>query len=91
MSALMRAVTIDAHGGIEQLRLRDDLPVPPLAGAHDVRVRVRAASLNRLDLWVLGGIPGVRIHPGWGGTITKKSNRTQAAMDKKEKSEVQIE
>lgn len=65
MSALMRAVTIDAHGGLEQLRLRDDLPVPPLGGAHDVRVRVRAASLNRLDLWVLGGIPGVRIHPGW--------------------------
>jgi NADPH:quinone reductase-like Zn-dependent oxidoreductase len=65
MPAQMRAVTIDQHGGLEQLRVRDDLPVPPLEGPHDVRVRLRAASLNRLDLWVLGGIPGVRIHPGW--------------------------
>lgn len=62
---MMRAVTIDQHGGIEQLRVRDQVAVPPLTGAYDVRVRLRAASLNRLDLWVLGGIPGVRIHPGW--------------------------
>lgn len=61
----MRALTIDAHGGLEQLRLRDDLPVPELQHADDVRVRIRAAALNRLDLWVLGGIPGVKIHPGW--------------------------
>ena len=61
----MRALTIDAHGGVEQLRYRDDLPTPELAHPDDVRVRVRAAALNRLDLWVLGGIPGVKIHPGW--------------------------
>lgn len=61
----MRALTIDAHGGIDQLRVRDDLPVPPLEGASSVRVRIKAAALNRLDLWVLGGIPGVHIQPGW--------------------------
>ena len=60
----MRALTIDAHGGVEQLRYRDDLPTPELAHPDDVRVRLRAAALNRLDLWVLGGIPGVKIHPG---------------------------
>lgn len=61
----MRALTIDAHGGMDQLRLRDDLPVPELTRDDDVRVRIRAAALNRLDLWVVGGIPGVRISEGW--------------------------
>ncbi len=61
----MRALTIDAHGGLDQLRVRDDLPVPSLDGDDSVRVRIKAAALNRLDLWVLGGIPGVKIQPGW--------------------------
>ncbi len=61
----MRALTIDGHGGVEQLRFRDDLAAPELTHPDDVRVRLRAAALNRLDLFVLGGIPGVRIHPGW--------------------------
>lgn len=39
--------------------------MPPLQHPDEVRVRIHAAALNRLDLWVLGGIPGVRIHPGW--------------------------
>lgn len=61
----MRGLTIDAHGGLEQLRVRDDLAVPQIIKSDDVRVRVRAAALNRLDWWVLNGIPGVKIHPGW--------------------------
>jgi NADPH:quinone reductase-like Zn-dependent oxidoreductase len=60
----MRALTIDAHGDLSQLVVRD-VPMPACTGAHDVRVRLRAAALNRLDLWVLGGIPGVRITPPW--------------------------
>ena len=31
----------------------------------DVRVRIHAAALNHLDLFVLGGLPGVTITPGW--------------------------
>ncbi len=61
----MRALTIDAHGGLDQLTLRTDVPVPALERGDDVRIRIKAAALNRLDLWVLGGIPGVKIHPGW--------------------------
>ena len=61
----MRALTIDAHGGVERLRLRDDLPEPLVNDPYDVRVRIRAAALNRLDLFVLAGIPGVTITPGW--------------------------
>lgn len=61
----MRAVTIDAHGGLEQLHLRDDIPVPALRGADDVRVRLRAAALNHVDLFVLRGIPGMTLVPPW--------------------------
>lgn len=61
----MRGLTISAHGGLEQLEVHDDLPVPEPKEPTDVRVRVHAAALNRLDLWVIGGIPGVRITPKW--------------------------
>src|SRR5918997_2781329 len=60
----MRALTISAHGGLEQLALRDDLPVPE-PGPGEVRVRVRAAALNHLDLFVFAGLPGVTIKPPW--------------------------
>jgi NADPH:quinone reductase-like Zn-dependent oxidoreductase len=57
----MRALTIAAHGGVEQVRYRTDLPEPALTAPTDVRVRVSAAALNRLDLFVLQGIPGVHL------------------------------
>ena len=61
----MRALTIDAHGGFDQLRVRDDLPTPDVVADDDVRIRVHAAALNHLDLWVVEGVPGVRITPAW--------------------------
>ena len=61
----MRALTISGHGGLDVLELRDDLPVPELRGPADVRVRVRAAALNHLDLFMLGGLPGISIKPPW--------------------------
>jgi len=61
----MRALTIDAHGGVDHLRFRDDIAVPELQHPRDVRVRVAAAALNRLDLFVLGGIPGMKLSPGF--------------------------
>ena len=61
----MRALTISAHGGLERLEYRDDVPAPAIAGPHDVLVRVEAAALNHLDLFVLGGLPGITIRPPW--------------------------
>lgn len=61
----MRALTLDATGGLEQLRFRQDLPEPPLAGDHSVRVRVRAAALNHLDLFTMEGLPHLTLAPSW--------------------------
>ena len=61
----MKALTISAHGTLDQITLRDDLPEPVVEAPGDVRVRLRAAALNHLDLFVVEGIPGVSITPGW--------------------------
>lgn len=61
----MRGLTISAHGGLDRIELRDDLPVPELMSDTDVRVRIRAAAINHLDLFVIGGLPNVRIAPPW--------------------------
>jgi len=56
----MRAVILEQHGGVENLRYVEDFPAPqPNAG--EVRVRVRAAALNRLDLWVRDGWEGIKL------------------------------
>lgn len=52
----MRAAAFEQHGGPEVLEYRDDLP-EPIAGAGQVRVRVRAASVNHLDIWTRKGLP----------------------------------
>jgi NADPH:quinone reductase-like Zn-dependent oxidoreductase len=67
----VRGLTISAHGGLDQLEYRTDLPKPePKRG--EIRVRVKAAALNHLDLFVIGGMPGVKITPPWilGGDAT---------------------
>ena len=53
----MKAVFFTQHGGNEVLQY-GDRPTPPV-GAGQVRVAIRAAALNRLDLFVRNGIPGV--------------------------------
>lgn len=52
----MRALGLTALGGIEHLALVT-VPKPELVGPHDVRVRIRAAALNHIDLFVAGGLP----------------------------------
>jgi len=50
---------------MERLEFRADLPDPVLTAATDVRVRVHAAALNHLDLFVVRGMPGVTITAPW--------------------------
>ena len=40
------------------------MPVPE-PGPGEVRIRVHAAALNHLDLWVVRGLPGVTITHSW--------------------------
>ncbi len=61
----MRAVVLGGHGGLEQLSVRDDLPMPVIDGPHAVRLRMAAVALNRLDLFVLAGWPGLTLTPNW--------------------------
>ena len=61
----MRGLTISAHGGLDRIEVRDDLPIPSLSSNAQVRVRVLAAALNHIDLFVVGGLPNVRITPPW--------------------------
>src|SRR5919108_900264 len=53
----MKAVRIHEDGGPEVLRY-EDAP-DPQPGPDDVLIRLRAASLNRLDVWVRRGLPSV--------------------------------
>ena len=79
----MRALTISAHGGLEQIEYREDVPTPELRAPTDVRVRVAAAALNHLDLFVLPGLPGVTITPKWvmGGDGAGIIDQAGAAVD----------
>jgi len=61
----MRALTISAHGGLEQLQYGERVPGAVAPGPVEVRLRVGAAALNHLDLFVVAGLPGVTITPPW--------------------------
>ena len=50
----MSAWQIHSFGGIEQLRLSHSVKVPPLLGPKDVQIEVHAASVNPVDLKMLG-------------------------------------
>jgi NADPH:quinone reductase-like Zn-dependent oxidoreductase len=54
----MKAFVVREHGGVDKLR-QEVMPLPE-PGPYEVRLRVRAAALNHLDLWVRQGVPGHR-------------------------------
>jgi NADPH:quinone reductase-like Zn-dependent oxidoreductase len=53
----VRACVLAATGGIDQLRITD-VPDAPAPQSGEVRVAIRAAALNHLDLFVVEGLPG---------------------------------
>ena len=55
----MRGFGFEQHGELDQLRF---VEVPePRPGPGEVRISLRAAAFNRLDRFVLAGIPGVPV------------------------------
>jgi len=54
----MKAARIHQHGGPDALVVED--VADPRIRANEVLVRVRACALNHLDLFVRGGIPGMK-------------------------------
>jgi len=56
---MLKALYFEEHGTTDKLKL-GERPVPE-PGPGEVRVRLRSAALNHLDLFVLGGMPGIPI------------------------------
>src|SRR5258708_7849768 len=56
----MRTILLDKHGSADNLHLVTDLPIPE-PGNGEVRLRLHAAALNRLDIWVRNGWPGIKL------------------------------
>jgi NADPH:quinone reductase-like Zn-dependent oxidoreductase len=55
----MKALLLTAHGTLDPLAWSETpAPVP---GPGEVRVRLRASALNHLDLFVLEGLPGLKL------------------------------
>ncbi|MFH1851581.1 MAG: zinc-binding dehydrogenase [Candidatus Neomarinimicrobiota bacterium] len=53
----MQAIRIEQHGGPEVLRI---VTLPdPVPATDQVLVKIRAAALNHLDIWVRRGFPGI--------------------------------
>ena len=56
----MKAIRIHAHGGVDQLRF-EDAPDPRITSSRDVIVKLEAAALNHIDIWVRKGATGMHI------------------------------
>jgi len=49
-----------AHGDLSQLEITD-VPEPELSSSGSVKIQLKAAALNHLDLWTLRGLPGLAL------------------------------
>lgn len=58
--ARMRALVLESHGGLENLKVVDDLPIPAVVDGH-VLIRVRASSFNYHDVFTVRGMPGIKV------------------------------
>ena len=56
----MRAAVLTGHGGPEVVDYVENLPMPE-PGYGEARVKIKAAALNRLDLWVRAGWRGLEL------------------------------
>ena len=55
----MKAILFHEHGGPDVLQY-EDFPTP-IPGPGEVLIKIHAAALNRVDLWVRNGWPGLKL------------------------------
>lgn len=55
----MKALVLKAHGDLSQVSLQEVETPKPKKG--EVLVNIKAAALNHLDLWVIQGMPGLKL------------------------------
>lgn len=60
LPATMKALVLDAHGDLDQLKVVTDKPVPQ-AAPDGVVIRVRASSFNYHDVFTVRGMPGIKV------------------------------
>jgi NADPH:quinone reductase-like Zn-dependent oxidoreductase len=56
----MRALVLRKHGGLDELAVVSDHPVPAAVEGHVV-IRVKAASFNYHDVFTVRGMPGIKV------------------------------
>ncbi|MGB7180033.1 MAG: alcohol dehydrogenase catalytic domain-containing protein, partial [Xanthobacteraceae bacterium] len=56
----MKALLLRQHGGLDNLELVGDYPVPQVVAGYVV-IRVRASSFNFHDLFTVKGMPGIKV------------------------------
>jgi NADPH:quinone reductase-like Zn-dependent oxidoreductase len=56
----MRAVVLEKHGGLDQLKLVENFPDPAVTNDHVV-IRVKATSFNYHDVFTVRGMPGIKV------------------------------
>jgi alcohol dehydrogenase len=60
VSATMKALVLKAHGGLDDLAVVSDYPMPRATEGHVV-IRVRASSFNYHDVFTVKGMPGIKV------------------------------
>jgi len=56
----MRAVVLEKHGGLDELKYVTDFPDPRVIEGHVV-IRVKATSFNYHDVFTVRGMPGIKV------------------------------
>src|SRR5499425_3147901 len=59
-SNTMKALVLRRHGGLSDLAVVDDYPIPRAAEGHVV-IRVKASSFNYHDVFTMRGMPGIKV------------------------------
>ena len=56
----MKALVLRSHGGLDELEVVSDHPLPAAVAGHVV-IRVRASSFNYHDVFTVRGMPGIKV------------------------------